>query len=204
MLLGHNHATVHLFLTNNFPGNCFTSRFISRLNSATFTAELGRPLARMISSMLVSSSSRTASKIFCSFSFNSSAGKTPVSLGRRRTVARRKQILELAQNVLHAFAQLRAFFDEVVTALAARRINPPRHGKNLPAVFRRKIRRDERAAGQIRLDDDRAERHAGDDAVADGKGLLVRRAVEGKLRDDRAVCRDALEQLRVLRRRKPN
>jgi hypothetical protein len=38
----------HPFRTNIFPGNCFTSRFISRLNNATLTAELGRPLARMI------------------------------------------------------------------------------------------------------------------------------------------------------------
>lgn len=32
------------FLTNNFPGNCRTTRFISRLSSATETAEAGRPL----------------------------------------------------------------------------------------------------------------------------------------------------------------
>jgi hypothetical protein len=40
-------AAPYRFRTNNFPGNCFTNRFISRLNSATFTAELGKPLARM-------------------------------------------------------------------------------------------------------------------------------------------------------------
>ena len=119
---------------------------------------------------------------------------------RRRPVARGKQILELAQHVLRAFAQLRAFFDQVVAALAARRINPPRHRENLPAVFRREIRRDERAAGKVRLDDNRAERHAGDDAVADRETLLVRRTVERELRDDRAVGGDALEQFRVLRR----
>ena len=38
------------FLTNNFPGNCFTNRFISRLNSATDTAELGRLHRRITSS----------------------------------------------------------------------------------------------------------------------------------------------------------
>ena len=43
------------FFTNIFPGNCRISRFISRLSSATDTAELGRPLLRITSSMLISS-----------------------------------------------------------------------------------------------------------------------------------------------------
>ena len=71
--------STYRFRTNNFPGNCFTSRFISRLNRATLTAELGRPLARMISSILVSSCKLTDAKMACSFSFRSSAGNTPVS-----------------------------------------------------------------------------------------------------------------------------
>ena len=36
----YTHPAVHRFRTNNFPGNCFTTRFISRLNSATDTAVL--------------------------------------------------------------------------------------------------------------------------------------------------------------------
>ena len=43
------------FRTNIFPGNWRISRFISRLSSATDTAELGRPLLRITSSMLISS-----------------------------------------------------------------------------------------------------------------------------------------------------
>ena len=43
------------FFTNIFPGNCLINRFISRLSSATDTAELGRPLLRITSSMLISS-----------------------------------------------------------------------------------------------------------------------------------------------------
>jgi len=42
-----------VFFTNNFPGNCFTSRFISKLNNATDTAELGRPALRMTSSIAI-------------------------------------------------------------------------------------------------------------------------------------------------------
>ena len=45
----------HWFLTNNFPGNWRITRFISRLSRATETAEAGRPLRRITSSMLISS-----------------------------------------------------------------------------------------------------------------------------------------------------
>ena len=45
----------HVFRTNNFPGSCFTTRFISRPSKATLTAELGKLLRRMTSSMLDSS-----------------------------------------------------------------------------------------------------------------------------------------------------
>src|ERR1043166_1219210 len=41
----------YTFRTNNFPGNCLTRRFISRLRRATETVELGRPLRRMTSSI---------------------------------------------------------------------------------------------------------------------------------------------------------
>ena len=39
----------------SFPGNCFTSRFISKLNNATDTAELGNPDRRITSSVVDSS-----------------------------------------------------------------------------------------------------------------------------------------------------
>ena len=54
-------ALDHRFRTKSFPGNCRTTRFISKLNSATLTVELGRPLARMTSSIVVSSSDLSAS-----------------------------------------------------------------------------------------------------------------------------------------------
>ena len=47
--------------TNIFPGICLMSRFISRLSNATDAAELGRPLLRITSSMLISSSARNVS-----------------------------------------------------------------------------------------------------------------------------------------------
>ena len=61
------------------PGNCRTSRFISKPSSATLTVELGRPLARMTSSIADSSPALTASKTLCSLAESSSAGKMPVS-----------------------------------------------------------------------------------------------------------------------------
>jgi len=41
----------HWFLTNNFPGNCRITRVISKLGRVTETAEAGRTLRRMTSSM---------------------------------------------------------------------------------------------------------------------------------------------------------
>src|SRR3984957_7734268 len=43
------------FRMNNFPGNCLTSPFISRLNNATDTAELGNPALGMTSSWVIPS-----------------------------------------------------------------------------------------------------------------------------------------------------
>jgi hypothetical protein len=134
-------------LTNIFPGNCFNNRFSSRLKSATFTAELGRPLARMISSIALSSPAFKAFNTFCSLSENSRAGRTPVSLT---------------------------------------------DGGKISAGFLVQTK------GLGFLLFMRRERHACHDAIADWKALLIRRTIEGKLRDDRAIRRDALEQLRIL------
>ena len=62
------------------------------------------------------------------------------------------------------------------------------HGEDLAAIFGGEVGRDEGAAGQVGLDHDRAEGHAGHDAVADGETLLVRRAVEGELGDQRPLA----------------
>ena len=88
-----------------------------------------------------------------------------------------------------------------MAAFAPRRVNAAGDCEDLAAVFVGEVGGDERAAGQVGLDDNRAERHAGDDAVADGEGLLVGGAIEGKLGNQRAVGGDLLEQLRILGRR---
>src|SRR5215472_10638706 len=88
-----------------------------------------------------------------------------------------------------------------MAAFAAGRIDASGNGKYLPAIFRREICSDQRAAGEVGLDDDCAQGHSGDDAIADGKGLLVRFAVEWILGDDGAVGGNALEKFVVLRRK---
>ena len=45
----------HRSRKNIFPGSCLTNRFISKLSKATETAEVGRPLLRITSSMETSS-----------------------------------------------------------------------------------------------------------------------------------------------------
>ena len=115
-------------------------------------------------------------------------------------VAGGEKIFEFAENVLRPFAEFGPFLDEIVAAFAAGGIDATGHGEDLPAVFGREIGGDKGAAREVGLDHDRAQRHAGHDAVADGERLLVRRTVEGELRDDRAVGGDAGEEFRVLGR----
>src|SRR5262245_8977071 len=45
-----------MFLVKSLPGSCLTNLFISKLNKATETAELGNPLLRIASSIAVSRS----------------------------------------------------------------------------------------------------------------------------------------------------
>ena len=111
-----------------------------------------------------------------------------------------KQIFELAQNILRAFAELRAFLDQIVAAFAARRINPARHGENLPAIFGREIRRDERAAVRFASTTTVPSVMPATMRLRMANDCLSAVAIERKLRDHRAVRRDALEQFRVLRR----
>src|SRR5262245_42191052 len=122
-------------------------------------------------------------------------------LRRRRTIGRRKQIFELAQDVLGAFAELGPFLDQLVATLAAWRVDAARHRENLAAIFGGKVRRNHRAAGQVSLHHHGAQCHSGHDAVADGERLFVGGAIEWELGDDGALGSDAFEQLRVLRRK---
>jgi len=55
VVLFHFNGWFHVLRTNNFPGSCLTTRFISSPSNATLTAELGKLLRRMTSSMLDSS-----------------------------------------------------------------------------------------------------------------------------------------------------
>ena len=88
-----------------------------------------------------------------------------------------------------------------MTALAARGINPTGHGKNLTSVLGGEVGGDERSAVEIGLHHHGALADPGHDAVANGKGLLVRRPVEWELGHHRPVPGNALEQIGILRRK---
>src|SRR5687768_17727428 len=87
-----------------------------------------------------------------------------------------------------------------MTTFASGRVDRSGNREHLAARFVGKIGGDERAAGELGFDDDSAKGHASDDAIADGEGLFVGWAIEGKLGDDRAVLDDLLEELGVFRR----
>jgi hypothetical protein len=87
-----------------------------------------------------------------------------------------------------------------MASFAPRRIDPPRHGEDLSAVFVGEISRDECAAGQIGLDHDGAQSHAGHDAVADREGLFVPGAVEWELGYQCAIFQYTVEELLILAR----
>ena len=65
----------------------------------------------------------------------SERGENAGRVRSRGAVRGREQILELAQHILHALAKLRALLDQLMTAFAARGIDPAGNGENLPAVF---------------------------------------------------------------------
>src|SRR5688572_26946476 len=123
------------------------------------------------------------------------------SLPVLRSVARREEILELGENILRIFTELRAILNELMTALAARRIGPSRDGKHLASVIVGELCRNECTARQVGFDHHGPKRHAGHDPIPNRKALLVRGAVEWKLCHHGSIRRNALEQFRVLRRK---
>ena len=74
-----------------------------------------------------------------------------------------------------------------MAAARLRRVDRARDREDLAAGLGRQARRDQRSGPQRRLDDQRAARQAGDDAVADRKVLRQRRHADRELADDR--CR---------------
>ncbi len=113
----------------------------------------------------------------------------------------RYQKFEFAENILHALDQFRAVLDQLVTALGVGIVDAPRHGEDLPALFERLPRGDQRAALASCLDDKRTEAQAADNPVAHGKRALVRRGAERELADETAARLDNLLRERVVFRR---
>jgi hypothetical protein len=84
-----------------------------------------------------------------------------------------------------------------MTSLAARRVDPSGHCEYLTPVFNGHASGDQSAAGQIRLDDDCAESHPGDNPVANREALFVGFAVERELGNEGALGGNALEKFDV-------
>ncbi|MNE22651.1 hypothetical protein D3C80_1158680 [compost metagenome] len=67
---------------------------------------------------------------------------------------RRRQVLptlQAFQDLFHSFHQQRPITDQLVTALGPRVMNGARNGVHLAALLRGQARRDQRAAGEARL-----------------------------------------------------
>src|SRR5688572_12178473 len=91
------------------------------------------------------------------FSFGKFEGREDAGFGGAGgTVAAWEEVFEFAQNIFGAFAEFGAFFDEVVAAFAAGRIDGAGDGEDLAAGFGGEVGGDERAAGKISFDDDGA------------------------------------------------
>src|SRR5262249_3594094 len=81
---------------------------------------------------------------------------------------------ELDQDVGGLFDELRTAANQEMTTACERVVNGPRNREDLASVIRSEPRSDQRAAAPRRLDDERAERPAGDDPIPLGEVRLVR------------------------------
>src|SRR6188508_115328 len=107
---------------------------------------------------------------------------------------------EFREYVLRAFDELCALADQAMTAARQRAVDRAGNGEDLASLLGCQPRRDQRAARERRLHDQRPHREPADDAIATRKVLRQRRNAGGKLRDECASRRDLARERRVLRR----
>ena len=102
--------------------------------------------------------------------------------------------LERGRHVLDAGADRRALLEEIVRSFRARIERRAGHGEHLPVLLEREPRGDERPRSARRLDHDRGERQAGDDAIATREVAPARLLSDRHFRYDGAELDDALDQ----------
>ena len=95
-------------------------------------------------------------------------------------------------------AKRRAVADEIVGALRARIERRARNGENLPSLFEREARGDQRAGSPRRLHDHDPVGQAGDDAVAAWKIAPAGLPAHGHFRNHRAAILDDREKKRLV------
>ena len=98
---------------------------------------------------------------------------------------------QLLEHVLRGLDELRAFADQLVTALRERRMDRAGNREHVAALLAGEARGDERARRQRRLDDEHAAREPADQAIAARKVLLARRRA-GRELGQRAPPRAAI------------
>jgi hypothetical protein len=110
------------------------------------------------------------------------------------------QIAELLQQVIDAAHQRGTIPQQLVATGTGRLVHPPRHREQQSPLLTREARRDHRAAINVALHHHRRLTHPRNDPVAHRKGLPIRPAPNGKLRQYRASLRgNAPPQLEVFR-----
>ena len=105
--------------------------------------------------------------------------------------------LELDQDIGRLLDELGSLADEPVTAARERIVDRARNREHLAAMVHGLPRGDQRAAAPRRLDDERAERQARDDAIALREEQLLGLDAGRVFRHEQAACRDVGRELRV-------
>src|SRR5918992_1706686 len=98
--------------------------------------------------------------------------------------------LKSAEDVRGLGHNVRTVLDEAVCTLCPRIEGVARNGKDLPALVGSETRRDQGPGASRRLDDDDAEREAGDNAVSAGKILATRLEARRLLGNEAALASD--------------
>src|SRR5690606_10642786 len=101
------------------------------------------------------------------------------------------------ENVVGTFDELRTFADELVAAARQRVVYRARNGEDLAALLGGQPGRDQRPAAARRLDHQRAQARAADQAVARGKMPAPGRHAEREFRGHHAGGGDTLGERRV-------
>src|SRR6185503_7719918 len=106
--------------------------------------------------------------------------------------------LQLAHDVVDRFTEDRAVANEIVSAATARIERRARHREDIAPLLEGETRGNERTRTQRGLNDQHAERAAGDDAIAAREMARLRLGTDRQLGDQRAALGDLLVQPTIL------